>query len=748
MKQKNKKIILGILFIATFLTILSTRVYAISQAGEDINGQSDAVTKVPYTIEDLIFNRIPAFDINVFSDKAGGKTVEEGSVIYIIRNTIKIWYYSMRNVALVFTIFMIVFLGVKIAISTVANDKAKYKQTIVECLKAIVLIMVIHYLMIFIISLNETFTGLLQNVYGTENSIYLTIKTRAYDVRFSIGIPAAIMYLALVIFFIRFVYVYFKREYTVLLLIVMAPLIVIKYLWDNINGKGDVIINNWINDFISATFIQTIHALLYTILMGIAVKLATTNISGFILALIFINFIIKSGDIIESMFSFRGGKSNFIGDVKSPFNAKKDMELFIEARQLYQFGVGTTKALANGIAKPISRGVSNYFDERENNGDSTLRSSINKGLNSIDQATLNYANRYRENQSKAIEEMLKNNQINGRTLTDKEREKYENKLAKKQIKQENFDSRIMLRMNSRKHDKQGEYARKLIKKSKTQRNARFTGNVKFIKDATTGIIQIGIGIPLMTSDLGLGLATLTGGYEKLKSTTETKKKYTLAGKTTLVATAGISGMYKNRMEKEKDDQDDRNKIKKTIKYINTANSKLDKIEKDLRDIKDNEPDKANRYLSQLLKINGQDINNYEITSDISSFMYKNSANALEQIEISKTKKMVKDIIESKNDDVKLDDKTKSQTINTAQQQVEEIINKKKQLNEEYDSNVFINDVASAIGDALLRGQTDDEDLIKFAKATNEVKDINSNSEDDTDNKVADVTSFLKRIQKN
>ena len=752
MKQKTMiKLCTIVLLIVTFLTIFSTKVSAISQAGESVNGLSDALTKVPYTIEDLIFNRIPAFDINIFSDKAGGKTVEQGSVIYIIRNTVKIWYYSVRNIALVFAVFMIVYLGVKIALTSVAEQKAKFKQTIFGCLKAIILIMTIHYLIIFIISLNDILIGMFSNIYGTENSIYLTIKTRAYDARFSVGIPAAIMYLALVIFFIRFIFIYFKRFYTILILIVTAPLIVVKYCLDTINGKGDAIINNWINDIINATFIQSIHALIYTVLMGIAMQLATTNIVGFILALIFINFILKSGDIIEGMFSFRGGKGNFIGDIKKPFDPKKDIALFYEAKSIYKFGTGISKGAFNLVANPIKKGVSNHMDGREDLGKSTIRTLKNNGLDSIDRHIMEKLENMKTMHQSEIEEMLRTGEYKGHKLTNDEIALYQDKLSRFTGRQNAINEALTFRINSRRSGKQGDYARKVIKKQRALKKERFTSSVKFIKDATAGGMEVALGIPLMTSDFGIGLTTLTSGIDKMRTVTAKKEKYT--GKEVLaqIATSGVYGMYQNRKEKDKkylnsgDSSDDKTKLKNTIKYINAANSKLDKIELEVNKLKTDEPDKANRYLEKLLKINGQKINNYEITSDIDEYMYSNSSNELEKLQ---TYGMIKKIVESRNKDLKFDEKTKRAVIADAQSKVSGLKDKKSKSSDDYDKDTFINDVASAIGDSILRGQTDDEKLINLAKATNEVKDINSKSDEDTNNKVADVESFLKRMNKN
>ncbi len=78
------------------------------------------------------------------------------------------------------------------------------------------------------------------NSVGEEQSIYETIRTRAYDMRPTVGIPGMIMYIALVITWVRFLWVYAKRMFTVLILVIIAPFIGAKYAIDSASGKKEV----------------------------------------------------------------------------------------------------------------------------------------------------------------------------------------------------------------------------------------------------------------------------------------------------------------------------------------------------------------------------------------------------------------------------------------------------------------------------------------------------------------------------
>ena len=101
-----------------------------------------------YTIEDLFFNRIPLLDANFFSETAGGKEINEGSTIDIIRKVVKLWYISFRNVAIVVIAIVIIFAGVKMAISTVAEDKANYQKILINWTKALVIVLLMHIIMV------------------------------------------------------------------------------------------------------------------------------------------------------------------------------------------------------------------------------------------------------------------------------------------------------------------------------------------------------------------------------------------------------------------------------------------------------------------------------------------------------------------------------------------------------------------------------------------------------------------------
>ena len=166
--------ILSIIIAVSVLFSLASNVYGIGQGqdddvdselyGEDMeqSGAPEDPSTEPvegktmkiYTIEDLFFNRIPLLDANFFTETAGGKPIQEGSAISIIRKVVQAWYVSFRNVAIVVIAIIIIFAGVRMAISTIAEDRANYKGILVNWTKALVIVLTMHICMYAIQYLN------------------------------------------------------------------------------------------------------------------------------------------------------------------------------------------------------------------------------------------------------------------------------------------------------------------------------------------------------------------------------------------------------------------------------------------------------------------------------------------------------------------------------------------------------------------------------------------------------------------
>ena len=109
------------------------------------------------TPEKIFSNDVPFLDINIInpsnSESASGK----------LQATVSSWYSAIRNLAIVGMLSVLVYVGIRIIISSTATDKAKYKQFIKDWLIAICLLFFMHYIMSFAITMVNVLTKSLKN---------------------------------------------------------------------------------------------------------------------------------------------------------------------------------------------------------------------------------------------------------------------------------------------------------------------------------------------------------------------------------------------------------------------------------------------------------------------------------------------------------------------------------------------------------------------------------------------------------
>lgn len=119
-----------------------------------ISGQEQTV--MPWA-DAIIFNAVPVLDVNFISPA-------KGSIMSSLTSVIRTMYYSVLGLSLVFFSISVMIMAIKLAISSIAEEKARYKEAIANWLKGILLIFLIHFFMSFIFFLNETLVKVASNI--------------------------------------------------------------------------------------------------------------------------------------------------------------------------------------------------------------------------------------------------------------------------------------------------------------------------------------------------------------------------------------------------------------------------------------------------------------------------------------------------------------------------------------------------------------------------------------------------------
>lgn len=343
--------------ISTYLTrmvyvgLIETVEILIDNTMEAVSG-----TEASLTIEKLLFNKVPILDVNFFNfESAGGETIpvaEEGedpSVLLVIRENIAIWYNVLRNLSIILLLITLIYIGIRIAISSAAEQKARYKDLLKSWATSFIIIFSIHYVMIFILTMNQTaLDGIAKAsvALNGEESLYDTVRNGSYALQATIGFRSLVFYAILVYMLIRFLWTYIKRFIVVSILTLMAPLVGIIYALDKIKDNRAQSFEKWFKEYLFNVIIQSVHAFLYALFVGLAFNVAKESFIGVFIALILFMFILKAESIFKQIF---GIKSANMTDVL------KNAAAFALAGKAVKTIVGSNVKVMSKISSPITK---------------------------------------------------------------------------------------------------------------------------------------------------------------------------------------------------------------------------------------------------------------------------------------------------------------------------------------------------------------------------------------------------------
>lgn len=143
---------------STLLDHVAHFIYAIAGFVEkiisSIIGGFSGVNTFPWA-DKVIFNTVRFLDVNFISPSKGSMFLGMDGKYTIFGNIVSNMYYTIFILSLAFFGVVVGVMAVKLAISSIASEKAKYKQAITNWLFALILLFTSHYLISFIFFVNE-----------------------------------------------------------------------------------------------------------------------------------------------------------------------------------------------------------------------------------------------------------------------------------------------------------------------------------------------------------------------------------------------------------------------------------------------------------------------------------------------------------------------------------------------------------------------------------------------------------------
>lgn len=301
----------------------------------------DLVTKVQiFTIEDLLFGRYELFDVDFMNvskyTASGSPAYVSSSTNVLIKENVAKWFYAMRNFAIVALLAVLIYIGILMAISTIASDRAKYKNMLIHWVVSFAILMILPYIMALAMNVCEWCVGVIRNV--AENVMQVQVnnpqleQTKGLNFEQTLlygkidkngngfegiftkilkgdsweSFALVIVYCMLVYYQFKFFFMYLKRMLTVGFLVVISPLITITYSIDKAGDNQAQAFGKWMKEFLVNIFIQPLHALLFLIFMysiyGIMERAP-------LLAIVFLASLSRGEQLVRAIFKIDGTRT-------------------------------------------------------------------------------------------------------------------------------------------------------------------------------------------------------------------------------------------------------------------------------------------------------------------------------------------------------------------------------------------------------------------------------------------------------
>lgn len=258
------------------------------------------------SLSDIIFagtgDASKFLDINFFN--ITGSNTEP---LMVFRTAIAKWYYILRLISAAILLVILIYVGIRMAISTIASEQAKYKQMLTDWITSLALLFLLHYIIMFVISINTSLVTTIGGITDDKTGSMIEAITLMMFYPGMEGIFAAIVYVVYVGQIFSFFLMYIKRMITVGFLIMIAPLITITYSIDKIGDGKAQALNTWLKELVYNILIQPFHCIIFMAFFDAIAQIINRtplSIGAYIFAIVIMQFMKKAEEILRKIFHF------------------------------------------------------------------------------------------------------------------------------------------------------------------------------------------------------------------------------------------------------------------------------------------------------------------------------------------------------------------------------------------------------------------------------------------------------------
>lgn len=235
------------------------------------------------TIEDTIWAESRTVQLSFFNSS---ETVASWGDAF--RGLIGSVYNGLRYLVAAIYIIILVYLGIRMLLSSMGRQKAHYKMMLQHWFMGLLLLFAFHWVMAFIIWISYQLTFAFQSLGTSAFSGTYSVSGKSLITGFIINritldtVELALIfhafgaivspfwlltgYIILIVFGFIIFFTYLKRLFTIALLIVLFPLVVLSYVFDKMGDRRAQTFSTWFREFTVNVFLQPIHAFLLSII--------------------------------------------------------------------------------------------------------------------------------------------------------------------------------------------------------------------------------------------------------------------------------------------------------------------------------------------------------------------------------------------------------------------------------------------------------------------------------------------------
>lgn len=276
------------------------------------NGKLDGKFSI-FQIEDAVFGKIGLFNVNFFNFSDSYELGTENKVIvetdgYIktIKASVAKFFTITRLIACIISLLILIYVGIRMALASMAEDKAKYKKMLLTWFESALMLFFMQYIISAVLTLGDICSNIIFETKQQSNATsfeYIVIKnTLSVNAAGFEYLKYCLIYWLLVFIQAKFFLFYGRRMITVGFLILIAPLVTITYPIDKMGDGKAQAFSVWFYELLINVLIQPIHALIYLIFMYTAGDIAKYSV---FVAAIFLFSLTKVEKVVLQLFNLK-----------------------------------------------------------------------------------------------------------------------------------------------------------------------------------------------------------------------------------------------------------------------------------------------------------------------------------------------------------------------------------------------------------------------------------------------------------